>query len=97
MRKVHCFSGAALRVRTIRTSECSSLNSTTFRGYRRQRGNVLALLLGAIVILGVIGSAVFEIANGGRHRALQSQYRDRAMGEVEFDLETIRLSVTKQI
>jgi hypothetical protein len=97
MRKVHCFSGVALRARTIRTSECSSLNSTAFRGYRRQEGNVPVLLLGAIVILGVIGGALFEIANGRRQRALQTQYRDRAMGGVEFDLQTIRLSATQQI
>jgi hypothetical protein len=53
-------------------------------------------LLGAVVIFGLIGGALFEIANGGRQRALQTQYRDRAVGGVEFDLQTIRLSVTQQ-
>ena len=48
------------------------------------------------MILGLIGGALFEIANGGRQRALQTQYRDRAVGGVEFDLEAIRLLVTQQ-
>jgi hypothetical protein len=63
---------------------------------RGQEGNTLAILLGAVVILGLVGSALFEIANGGRQRALQIQYRDRAVGSVESDLETIRLSATNQ-
>ena len=64
---------------------------------RREKGNTLAILLGAVVIFGLIGGALFEIANGGRQRALQTQYRDRALGGVEFDLETIRLSATHQL
>ena len=84
MRKLHCFSGGALGASAIRPSAWSSRSTTAFRGSRRQGGNVLALMLGAIAILGVIGSALFEIANGGRERALQSHYRDRAMGEPAF-------------
>ena len=70
---------------------------TDFKLRRHEKGNTLAILLGAVVIFGLIGGALFEIANGGRQRALQTRYRDRALGGVEFDLETIRLSATRQL
>jgi hypothetical protein len=70
---------------------------TDFKLRRHEKGNTLAILLGAVVIFGLIGGALFEIANGGRQRALQTQYRDRALSGVEFDLETIRLSATRQL
>lgn len=76
-------------------SGCADLGLRRIRG--REEGNTLAILLGAVVILGLVGGALFEIANGGRQRALQTQYRDRAVGSVESDLETIRLSVTNQL
>jgi hypothetical protein len=66
------------------------------RTREREKGNTLAILLGAVVILGLIGGALFEIANGSRQRALQTQYRDRAVGGAEFDLEAIRLLVSQQ-
>jgi hypothetical protein len=75
-------------------SGCTDFRLRRTRG--RADGNTLAILLGAVVIFGLIGGALFEIANGGRQRALQTQYRDRAVGGVEFDLQTIRLSVTQQ-
>jgi hypothetical protein len=70
---------------------------TDFKLRRREKGNTLAILLGVIVIFGLVGGALFEIANGGRQRALQTQYRDRALGGVEVDLQTIRLSATRQL
>jgi hypothetical protein len=76
-------------------SGCADLELRRIRG--REEGNTLAILLGAVVVLGLVGGALFEIANGGRQRALQTQYRDRAVGSVESDLETIRLSVTNQL
>jgi hypothetical protein len=75
-------------------SGCTDFALRRTRG--REDGNTLAILLGTVVILGLIGGALFETANSGRQRALQTQYRDRAVGEVEFDLETIRLSATQQ-
>src|ERR1700730_11246626 len=75
-------------------SGCTDFRLRRTRGH--DDGNTLAILLGAVVIFGLIGGALFEIANGGRQRALQPQYRDRAVGGVEFDLQAIRLSVTQQ-
>lgn len=54
------------------------------------------LLLGAVVILGLIGTDLFELANTARQSALQTEYRDRAVGSVEFDLQAIRQAVTQQ-
>jgi hypothetical protein len=71
--------------------------SNFFRNRGREDGNTLAILLGAVLVMGLVGGALFEIANGGRQRALQTQYRDRAVGGVEFDLQTIRLSATRQL
>jgi hypothetical protein len=68
-----------------------------FKLRRHEEGNTLAILLGAVLIFGLIGGALFEIANGGRQRALQTQYRDRAVAGVESDLQTIRLSATRQL
>lgn len=68
-----------------------------FKLRRHEEGNTLAILLGAVLIFGLIGGALFEIANGGRQRALQTLYRDRAVGGVESDLQTIRLSATLQL
>src|ERR1700693_2183531 len=68
-----------------------------FKLRRHEEGNTLAILLGAVLIFGLIGGALFEIANGGRQRALQTQYRDRAVAGVEFDLESIRLSAARQL
>src|SRR5580704_8160391 len=67
-----------------------------FKLRRHEEGNTFAILLGAVLVMGLIGGALFEVANGGRQRALQTQYRDRAVGGVEFDLQTIRLSATQQ-
>jgi hypothetical protein len=68
-----------------------------FKLRRHEEGNTLAILLGAVLIFGLIGGALFEIANGGRQRALQTQYRDRAVAGVESDLQTIRLSAARQL
>src|ERR1700732_993767 len=76
-------------------SGCTDFRLRRTRG--RADGNTLAILLGAVVIFGLIGGALFEIANGGRQRALQTLYRDRAVGGVESDLQTIRLSATRQV
>jgi hypothetical protein len=54
------------------------------------------LLLGAVVILGLMGTALFELANTARQSTLQTEYRDRAVGSVEFDLQAIRQAVTQQ-
>jgi hypothetical protein len=43
-----------------------------------EEGNVLVLLLGAVVVLGLIGGALLEIGNGARERALKLEDRDRA-------------------
>ena len=75
-------------------SGCADFTLPGTRG--REEGNTLAILLGVIVILGLIGGALFQVANGGRQRALQSQYRDRAVGSVEINLQTMRLSATRQ-
>jgi hypothetical protein len=64
---------------------------------RHAEGNVLAVLLGAVVVLGLIGGSLFEIANAGRERALKIQYRDRALANTEFSLETIRQSAATQL
>lgn len=77
-------------------SGCVDLNPRCFGASRGVQGNVLAILLGAVVVLGLIGGAVFEIANAGRQTALQTQYRDRAVAGVEFSLETIRQSAAMQ-
>jgi hypothetical protein len=71
-------------------------DSTLPGNWAREEGNTLAILLGVVVILGLIGGALFQVANGGRQRALQSQYRDRAVGGVEINLQTMRLSATRQ-
>jgi hypothetical protein len=68
-----------------------------FKLRRHEEGNTLAILLGAVLIFGLIGGALFEIANGGRQRALQTQYRDRAVAGVESGLQTIRLSAARQL
>jgi hypothetical protein len=63
---------------------------------RPVEGNVLVVLLALVVILGLVGGSLFEIGDSGRQRALQGQYRDRAVGAAEFDLETIRQQATQQ-
>jgi hypothetical protein len=73
----------------VERRNCSNLR-------RRSQGNVLAVLLGAVVVLGLIGGALFEIADAGRQHALQTEYRDRALAGIEFDLEAIRQSVAQQ-
>ncbi|MBV8224116.1 MAG: hypothetical protein JO232_02875 [Verrucomicrobia bacterium] len=55
------------------------------------------ILLGAVVVLGLIGGALFEIANAGRERALKIQYRDRAVASTEFSVEAIRQSAIQQL
>jgi hypothetical protein len=75
----------------------SGCNNFKLRGGPgREEGNTLAILLGAVVVLGLIGGGLFQIANGSRQRALQSQYRERAVGGVEFNLQAMRLSATRQ-
>jgi hypothetical protein len=98
MRKVHCFLALAVNTRTGQNPVCPPLSHSTLgRGSRREEGNVLALVLGAIVILSIVGSALFEISNAARRRALESQYRDRVVGGVEFDLQGIRQAVALQL
>ena len=74
------------------------LSGCVDRKRRRQvQGNVLVILLGAVVVLGLIGGALFEIANAGRERALKIQYRDRAVASTEFSVEAIRQSAIQQL
>ncbi len=61
------------------------------------QGNVLVILLCAVAVLGLIGGALFEIANAGRERALKTQYRDRAVASTEFSVEAIRQSAIQQL
>ena len=77
-------------------SECVDLSRRRSKSRGRVEGNVLAVLLGAVVVLGLIGGALFEIANGGRERALKTLDRDRAVARTEFSLEAIRQSAAAQ-
>jgi hypothetical protein len=78
--------------------ECVELNQLRQKARRRtQKGSVLAVLLGAIVILAIIGAALFEIGDAGRNRSLTTEYRDRAVAGIEFNLEGIRQSVANQL
>ena len=70
---------------------------TSFRGRRREEGNVLAVLLGAIVVFALIGGSLFEIGNAARQRSLQTQYRDRAVVSTEFSVEAIRRAAIQQL
>ena len=72
------------------TNRSSNRGGTSFRGRRRAEGNVLAVLLGAVVIFALIGGSLFEIGNAARQRSLQTQYRDRAVASTEFSVEAIR-------
>jgi hypothetical protein len=77
--------------------ECVELNQ--FRPKIRSQthnGSALAILLGAIAILAIIGAALFEIGNAGRNLSLTTEYRDRAVAGIEFNLEGIRQSVANQ-
>ena len=77
--------------------ECVDLNQLRPKARSQtQKGSVLAILLGAIVILAIIGAALFEIGNAGRNRSLTTEYRDRAVAGIEFNLEEIRQSVANQ-
>jgi hypothetical protein len=62
-----------------------------------EEGNVLVLLLGAVVVLGLIGGTLLEIGNGARERALKLEDRDRAVGGIEFGLETLRHTVALEL
>jgi hypothetical protein len=55
------------------------------------------LLLGAVVVLGLIGGALLEIGNSARERALKLEDRDRAVGGIEFGLETLRHTVAQEL
>jgi hypothetical protein len=78
-------------------SGCVKLcRSRTVAGRRRAAGNVLVILLATVGIFGVIATAVFEVANAARDRALKNQYRGRATAGVEFGLEAIRQSIADQ-
>ncbi|MBV9643184.1 MAG: hypothetical protein JO334_06395 [Verrucomicrobia bacterium] len=77
-------------------SGCVDCNHRPAKASRCVDGNVLAVLLAAVVVLGLIGGALFEIANAGRERALKIQYRDRAVAGTEFRLEAIRQSAVQQ-
>ena len=68
-----------------------------WKGRRQAQGNVLVILLGAVVVLGLIGGALFEIANAGRERALEIQYRDRAVADTEFSLEAMRQATIQNL
>ena len=63
---------------------------------RRVEGNALIILLGVVFVFAIMGGAVFQIGNAARERALKTQFRDRAMAAIEFDLEAIRRSAAHQ-
>jgi hypothetical protein len=67
-------------------------------GFRRktESGNVLIVLLGAVFVLAILGSAVFEIGDAARERALKLEDRDRAMGGIEFGMEAVRQTVARE-
>lgn len=77
--------------------ECGELNQVrpNARSHTR-KGSAVAILLGTIVILAIIGAALFEIGNAGRNRSLTTEYRDRAVADIEFNLEGLRQSVASQ-
>ncbi|MBV8375435.1 MAG: hypothetical protein JO279_00370, partial [Verrucomicrobia bacterium] len=77
-------------------SGCVDLHRARSKAGRYVDGSVLAVLLAAVVVLGLIGGALFELANAGRERALKTQYRDRALAGIEFSLEAIRQSAVQQ-
>jgi hypothetical protein len=77
--------------------ECVDLSQVRPNARSRTRnGSALAILLGTIVILAIIGAALFEIGNAGRDRSLTTEYRDRAVADIEFNLEGLRQSVASQ-
>src|SRR5208282_5497212 len=78
-------------------SGCVDHQRRTSKPVRQLQGNVLAILLCAVVVLGLVGGALFEIANAGRERALTIQYRDRAVANTEFSVEAIRQSAIQQL
>ena len=78
-------------------SECVDCKRRTSKAVRQVQGNVLVVLLCAVVVFGLIGGALFEIANAGRERALKIQYRDRAVAGTEFDLEAVRQATLQQL
>jgi hypothetical protein len=55
------------------------------------------LLLGAVVVLGFIGGALLEIGDAARERSLKLEDRDRAVGRIEFGLETLRHIVAQEL
>jgi hypothetical protein len=61
-----------------------------------EEGNVLVLLLGAVVVLGLIGGTLLEIGNAARERSLKLEDRDRAVSGIEFGLETLRHTVAQE-
>jgi hypothetical protein len=71
--------------------------SSTHHAGRRASGNTLIIVLGAILVFALIGSALFEVTDTSRLRALQGRERDRAMANVEFDLQAIRHEVSAQL
>ncbi len=79
------------------SNRSSNGEGTSFRGRRREEGNVLAVLLGAVVIFALIGGSLFEIGNAARQRSLQTQYRDRAVASTEFSVEAIRRAAIQQL
>src|SRR5271157_1766246 len=78
-------------------SGCVDYQRRISKPVRQVQGNVLAILLCAVAVLGLIGGALFEIANAGRERALKIQYRDRAVANTEFSVEAIRQSAIQQL
>ena len=78
-------------------SGCVDYQRRTSKPVRQVQGNVLVILLCAVAVLGLIGGALFEIANAGRERALKIQYRDRAVANTEFSVEAIRQSTIQQL
>jgi hypothetical protein len=64
---------------------------------KRVEGNVLIILLGAVFVLAIMGSAVFEIGNAARERALKIRERDRAVAGIEFGLEGMRHTVAHEL
>ena len=63
---------------------------------KTESGNVLILLLGAVLVLAILGSAVFELTDAARVRSLTLEDRDRAMGAIEFGMETLRQTVAQE-
>jgi hypothetical protein len=80
-------------------SECVNFGWRRSKSPRYDRGtdgNVLIGLLGAVLVLALLGGAVFKIGDAARERALKLKDRDRAMGGIELGMETLRQTVARE-